>query len=254
MEKKKLKKSTTLAISPKKNTSYIFQIGFNRCATQSLSNAFHNVGLKTIHHNFKPNSTCPRQYLAILMYNNLNSKSNEIIQYELKDYQCFFDMEYNFENNLLVFYTFFKEIEKQNKGSTFIMNIRSCESWILSRIKLGKIVNSGIYYKDITEDKLKSWVEHYFEHSINVRNYFLHNTNVKKRSKLFILPIEHKTITELLKEMNLYHNNTKIVEKVDFAKNIKLNNKEKIIPLSITNLIRENIKKHGDPSTTEWWI
>ncbi len=236
----------------KKNT-YIFQIGFNRCATQALYNAFQILGIKSIHHNFKSNPICPRQYLAILMYNNLNTGRKEILQFELKDYQCFMDMEYNYENTSLAFYTFFKEMEEQNIGSSFIMNTRTCESWILSRIKLGKLEELGIYYKDITEDKLKSWVEHYFEHSIKVRDYFLRDPKIRKRSKLYIMPIEHKTISDLVREMGLYKESKDIVEKVDFAKSVQLKEEDKRLPKSIINLIQEKIINHGDPSTLEWW-
>lgn len=235
-----------------KNT-YIFQIGFNRCATQALYNALEILGIKSIHHNFKSNPICPRQYLAILMYNNLNTKSKEILQYELKDYQCFLDMEYNYEDKTLPFYTFFEEMEKQNIGSSFIMNTRSCESWLISRIKLGKVEEIGQYYKDITEDKLKRWVEHYFEHSIKVRDYFLRNSQVKKRSKLYVMPIEQKTISDLLREMGLYKDSKDIVEKVDFAKGVQLKEEDKKLPSSIIKLIQEKIKIHGDPSLLEWW-
>jgi hypothetical protein len=233
--------------------NYIFQIGFNRCATQAINNAFEILGLKTIHHSFKPSHVCPRQYLAILMYNNLkHSPKKKIIQHELADYECFTDMEYVFQDNNLAFYTFFKEMEEQNIGSTFVMNIRSCESWILSRIKLGKKEDTDIYFKEITLDKLKSWVEHYFNHSHKVREYF-RLSPVIGRSKFYVLPLEYKTVTDLMREMGLYNGKGDIVEKVDFAKNKMLNDEEKKLPESIIELIKEKIKISGDPSTLEWW-
>ncbi len=236
-----------------KKDTYIFQIGFNRCATQSLHNAFEILGLKTIHHSFKTNPICPRQYLAILMYNNLKSEKREILQYELKDYQCFLDMEYVYEDKLLNFYHFFEEMEKQNIGSSFIMNIRSCESWILSRIKLGKMLDSVIYYREITEEKIESWIQHYFNHCIRVRDYFIRNPIVKKRSHLYIYSIEEKSISELMKEMGLWKEGTNIIEKVDFAKSVKLNEKEKSLSKNIQELIKDKIEFYGDPSNIKWW-
>ncbi len=265
MDKKKIKKKIS-KIKTIKNPlprelpfkkmkhKYIFQIGFNRCATQAINSALEKVGLKTIHHNFQPSRVCPREYLAILMYNNLrHTTSKKILQYELEDYQCFLDMEYNFQNTSLAFYTFFKEMEEQNIGSSFIMNIRSCESWILSRLKLGKLKNANTYFRDITLDKLKSWVEHYFEHCFHVREYFIRNDKVVKRSKFYILPLEEKTITELLREMGLYNGKEEIVKKVNFAKNKMLNEVEKILPESIISLIKEKIRYTGDPSKIDWW-
>jgi hypothetical protein len=233
---------------------YIFQIGFNRCATQAITNAFQILGLKTIHHNFRPSHVCPREYLAVLMYNNLKpTHTGTILQYELKDYQCFLDMEYTYENKSLNFYSFFKEMEQQNNGSSFIMNTRSCESWLLSRIKLGKVEEVSVYFKDITEDKLKEWIEHYFDHSIKVREYFVKNKEVAKRSKFYILPLDYKTVTELINEMGLYDDTAEIVEKVDFAKKVTLKEEDKKLPAKIIELINEKIKIHGDPSTIEWW-
>ncbi len=253
----KLNKKTIKTFDKKNSKKYIFQIGFNRCATKALFQAFEKVGIKTLHHHFKPSKICPQQYLATLMYNNLfHTRQRQILQYELEDYQFFGDMEYVFYDNLLTFYTFFKEIEEQNIGSTFIMNIRNCEAWILSRIKMGRVPGmDNYYYYNITEEKLKSWVEHYFEHSLNVRDYFVYNKDVKKRSKFYVIPTDYKTITQLLQEMGLYHDNKEIIGKINFEgiKDVVLTNEEKKIPNSIIKLIKSKIKIHGDPSTLDWW-
>lgn len=247
-------KIQTIQMEPiEKRHKYIFQIGFNRCATQSLNNAFETLGLKTIHNSFKSNPICPRQYLAILMYNNLRSEKKEILQYELKDYQCYLDMEYVFENELLNFYDFFEDIEKQNQGSSFIMNIRPVESWICSRIKLGKMKDTPIYYKDITKEKLESWVEHYFNHSLRVRDYFIKNRIVKERSKLYVYSIEEMNITELMREMGIWKEGSMIIEKVDFARSVKLGDDEKNLPKEIEKMIEMKKKENGDPSRLEWW-
>ena len=235
----------------KKKQSYIFQIGFNRCATQSLTNAFQKLHLKTIHHNFKFSSQCHRSYLALVMYNNLRTGDHKILRNELSKYQCFLDMEYIYQNYHLCFYTYFKEIEQQYPGSSFIMNIRPCSSWIISRIKLGKLKNANEYYKNITEDKCKEWVQHYFEHSLQVRDYF-QKPHVKKRSKLYILPIGYKTISQLFVEMNLTHQNIQN-EKINFIQNIKLSNEEKQLPSSVLELIQQLTTQYGDPSNPIFW-
>ncbi len=247
---KKMKKINHSKSKPKHH--YIFQIGFNRCATQSLANAFKKLHLKTIHHNFKSSPQCYRSYLALVMYHNLYNGNHEILRGDLSDYQCFLDMEYIYQNYDLCFYTYFKEMEKQYPGSSFIMNIRPCVSWILSRIKLGKLNNSSEYYKDITEEKCKEWVRHYFEHSLQVRDYF-NKPNVKKRSTLYILSLEHKTIPQLLVEMNLTSQKNLKNEKINFIQNIKLSNEEKNIPPSVLQLIHELTTQYGDPSNPLFW-
>ncbi len=67
------------------------------------------------------------------------------------------------------------------------------------------------------------------------------------------MPIEHKTISDLVREMGLYKESKDIVEKVDFAKSVQLKEEDKRLPKSIINLIQEKIINHGDPSTLEWW-
>ncbi len=235
-----------------KSKKYIFQIGFNRCATQALTSAFEKLNIKSAHNSIKISSQCPRYHLSILMYNHFNSLNNKIIKGDLEKYTAFLDMEYVYEDYNLTFYTFFKELEKQNIGSSFIMNIRSCISWLLSRIKLGK-QSLRPYFHNIHDQKLKDWVDHYFTHSINVRDYFIRNPTIKARSKLYLLPLEHKTIPQLLKEMNITNKNIPN-EKVDFIKNLSLTNQEKELPKSIVDYIHSMIEKHGDPSHPDWWV
>ncbi len=242
----------------KQNKKYIFQIGFNRCATQALTTAFEKLNIKSAHAGIKISLYCPTYYLSILMYNNLkknfkNPKNfNKIIKGPLEKYTAFLDMEYVYEDYNLTFYTFFKELETQNIGSSFIMNIRSCISWLLSRIKLGK-QSLRPYFHNIHDQKLKDWVDHYFTHSINVRDYFIRNPTIKARSKLYLLPLEHKTIPQLLKEMNITNKNIPN-EKVDFIKNLSLTNQEKELPKSIVDYVHSMIEKHGDPSHPDWWV
>ena len=251
---KKSKSKKGKKMNNEQNKKYIFQIGFNRCATQALSTAFQKLNVKTIHHSFKLSRECSRYHLAILMYNNLNSLNKQIIKSGLEKYTAFLDMEYVYEDHYLNFYTFFKILEEQNIGSSFIMNIRSCISWLLSRIKLGKASNnSSIYYRNITNEKLKDWINHYFEHSVNVRDYFIRNPVIKKRSKLYLLPLEHKTIPQLLIELKLTNKNI-ANEKVNFIKNISLTNQQKQLPTEIVSYIHSMVEKHGDPSHPNWWV
>lgn len=253
---------------------YIFQIGFNRCATQSLHETFLKLGIKSIHFRWVPSKTCSEQKLAVVMYDNLcNPQINhKILDGSLSTYQAFSDMEYTYEDYSFEFYKYFKDIENQNHGSKFIMNIRDCEDWLKSRIKLGSRIELGSrikiknkisdvlisdYYKNITNKKLKEWIDLYFRHSVNVRDYFKLPL-IANRSKLYVLPIDEKSITELFREMGIYDGNENIDEKVDFLKNKRkrqnLTNEEKAhITDDIKEYIKEKIKIHGDPSKLIWW-
>jgi hypothetical protein len=132
------------------------------------------------------------------------------------------------------------------------MNIRPIESWIWSRIKLGKVKDSPRYYTDITGDKLEEWVQHYFDHCLKVRDYF-ENRAVKNRSKLYVYSIEEKTIKELMKEMGIWKEGTSLIETVDFARSVKLREEEKKFPKNVRELIKMKMELYGDPSKLEWW-
>lgn len=235
---------------------YYFQIGFNRCATQSLYNAFIDCGLKAVHHNFRTSRLCFREYIATIMLDNLQMKvlNRPILDGKLSSYDAFFDMSYIFGNHEFNFYNYFKNMEKQYPGSIFIFNTRNCVDWILSRIKLGKEAPKyAFYYKNIDDEKIKEWIDHYFEHSYLVKEYF-NKPIIKKRSKLFIYPINEKSLKDFCIELGIPNTHKIKEEKVDFIKNKKLSeNDKKFINDNILNYIQSKIDKYGDPSKINWW-
>ena len=145
--------------------------------------------------------------------------------------------------------------QKQYPSLKFIMNTRDCVSWLLSRMKLGaKASPYSPYYKNINETKLKSWIDYYFDHSIQVRKYFLRTPTVVKRTKLYIYPIHEKSLKEICKELELPNVEKIKEEKVDFVKNIQLTQEEQThITPEILKYVEDKIKKHGDPSQLNWW-
>ncbi len=236
---------------------YYFQIGFNRCATQSLYSAFINCGLKAIHHNFKTSKICFREYLAPIMLDNLKRGDADkvpILNGKLSTYDAFLDMSYLYGDNEFNFYIYFKNMEKQYPGSIFIFNTRDCVSWILSRIKLGSNpTRYNLYYKIITPEKIKNWIDHYFEHSYNVKEYF-NKPLIKKRSKLFVYNINQISLKDFCKELNLPNINNIKNEKVDYIKNKQLTEEDKkVITPDIQNYIENKIKINGDPTNINWW-
>jgi len=246
---------SSIVFAEKKN--YYFQIGFNRCATQSLYQAFVDCGLKAIHHNFKTSKLCFREYLATILLDNLQMSvfNKPILDAKLSSYDAFLDMEYIYGDHEFNFNRYFRNIEKQYPSSKFIMNTRECISWLLSRMKLGaKASPYSVYYKNIHTEKLKSWIDYYFEHSLQVRKYFLHTPTVKKRTKLYVYPIQEKSLKEICQELELPNVEKIKEEKVDFVKNIQLTEDEKkYITPEILKYVEDKIKKYGDPSKLIWW-
>ncbi len=238
---------------------YIFQIGFNRCATESIHKTFLKIGIKSLHYGWSPSKLCSEQKLALVMYDNLcNPQINyNILNGPLSKCQAFTDMEYTYEDNYFCFYKFFKDIEKQYPGSKFIMNIRDCEDWLRSRLKLGIKKNNGIYeaiyyYKNVSPEKIKNWVDLFFIHCVNVRDYFKIPL-ISNRSKLYILPINEKSITELFREMGIYNGTKDIHEDTNTMKRELTNEQKAMITDEIREYINEKKKKYGDPSKLNWW-
>jgi hypothetical protein len=240
-----------------KNTK-IFQIGFNRCATQSIEQLFLQYKISTIHHMWQSSKLCYPNYLAIIMEMNLNHPSKNIFYNDINNYQAYLDMEYVYDNNFLEFYSHFKDIDQQYPNSIYIMNIRPIKDWIFSRMKLGKIPNPKPYYKDIDDSKIKKWIHHYFEHSIKVRDYFI-RTNPQKKNKLIIFSLGHSKLQDIIQQIQnisyipLHKPSKPIEEKVDFIQSIKINSNNKKLSPSVTSLIHELIQKLGDPSQLSWW-
>ena len=236
----------------------IFQIGFNRCATQSIANALQQHKIPTIHNNWKSSKICYRNFLAIVMQQNYVHPFKDILSGDIDHYQAYLDIEYIYDDNHLEFYSHFKDLDQEYPNSIFIMNIRPVQDWIFSRMKLGKLPDAQPYYKHINDSKIKQWVQHYFDHSIKVRDYFIRD-NPLKEHKLIIFLLGHSSMQDLIKKIekishiHLHKPSKPIEEKVDFIHFMQMEPEDKILSPSVLSLIDELTKKYGDPSQLSWW-
>jgi hypothetical protein len=236
----------------------IFQIGFNRCATQSIANALQQHKIQTIHNNWKSSKICYRNFLAIVMQQNFVHPFKDILSGDIDKYQAFLDIEYVYDDSHLEFYSHFKDMDQEYPNSVFIMNIRPVQDWIFSRMKLGKLPDAQPYYKYIDDSKIKRWIQHYFEHSIKVRDYFIRDHPLKKY-KLIIFSLGHSKLQDLIQQIekissiSIYKPSKPIEEKVDFIHFMEMNPDEKKLSPSLLSYIEELTQKHGDPSQISWW-
>ena len=163
----------------------IFQIGFNKCGTTSLHKFFLDNGLKSIHWD--------SGNLAKKIHRN--SKSNLPLLTGYKDYDCFTDMESQMDN-IFIYLTLFKELDKQYPGSKFILNVRNREEWIESRIKHRDYLK--VYQKITRLDKegvIKLWENQWDKHIKDVTEYF------GEREDLLVFDIENE-VDKLLQFMS----------------------------------------------------
>jgi hypothetical protein len=209
----------------------IFQIGFNRCATQSLSEAFKRIGLRVFHHSNRLG------LLADIMHENCRLGRPAI--FGLDAYECFSDMENASEG--IFFYEKFAMLESQNKDSIFIMNLRPVGDWVESRCRLGD-ANGDPTYRNPKIETMIEWVNHYFRHCLAVRKHF----EASNQTRLFLYPIHKMSVDKLMGDIGL----TSSI-KVD---NIKLDAFEGVSNLKAPlDYIQLKLGEVGDPCEKDWW-
>lgn len=167
----------------------IFQIGFNKCGTTSLHNFFLSNNLKSIHWD--------RSRLAKKINHNYNNNLPLLKGYE--QYNCFTDME-SLNDNIFIYLSLYKELDKQYPNSKFILNIRNKENWINSRIKHRNYLK---IYQKITgltkEGVITHWNQIWDEHINNVQEYF---TN--RKLDLLVFDIENDSPDKLIDFMSTF--------------------------------------------------
>jgi hypothetical protein len=170
----------------------IFQIGFNRCATQSLTGFFADNGILSIHNTKHGEEGNP---LANKMKANVNMERSILHGYE--EYGFYSDMECS-RNSLFAYAEYYEQLDKQYPDSRFILNIRSVDSWISSRARLvkGQVIRwaKKQYNVKTKEEVFEKWREHYHTHVNNVKLYFK-----DRPTDLLVFDIEQDSISKLIK-------------------------------------------------------
>lgn len=155
----------------------IFSIGFNKTATSAIHKFFLKNNLKSLH----------------------TSK-----WWGLDKYDCFSDNGDIHD---------FEELDKKYPNSLFILNTRSCDKWILSRLKHGYHMskNNQNWAYPVTEELINSWVSRRISHYNKIFNYFN-----DKKDKLIILDTEKKDWSNFLcSVINFKNDNNSIVNKLN---------------------------------------
>jgi glycogen synthase len=168
--------STSAAIQPV-NRPRIFQLGFNKCGSQSLHRLFCVNEIPAIHYGAGT--------LASSIFNN-HIKGRPLLGDEYQRFVAFFDMEniYDSLGPVYIALSLFKKLDKQYPGSKFILNTRDREKWIKSRSTHGDIANHLNYIAivgdkyNLTEEQVKErWRQEWDEHHKSVLEYFKDRPN-----------------------------------------------------------------------------
>ena len=189
----------------------IFQIGFNKCGTLSLHKLFAQFTepkMQSVHWDLAK--------LALIMHDNLIQNKNLLGEYDT--YKVFTDMETCIYNDIADSYDYyfmfkyFDLLDKQYPGSKFILNTRSVDNWISSRLnhtngykiinrKVVELIPPELYYMThLNMYKIQSipalvniWRAEWNDHHNKVKQYF------KNRPKdLLIFDIENDSFEKIV--------------------------------------------------------
>ena len=149
-----------------------FVIGYNKTATTTIHSIFSKSGIKCIHN-----------------YRNWENIIN--------NFDCFSDNG-NLEN--------FKNLDKICPNSTFILNVRNLDSWIISRLNHGHReylkTNKTNWAYPVGINDIKTWILDREKYHLEVLEYFLNNPK-----KLIIVNIEKRNwINFLFNNLNIKFN------------------------------------------------
>jgi hypothetical protein len=178
----------------------VFQIGFNKCGTDSISRLFKSSGYNAAH--------WEKGKLARTIKYNLNN--NIKILTGIENFMCYTDLDSTIDEFPNEAFKYFKEIDKQYPGSKFILNLRNIDTWIESRIHhnpFGK--NSTKKYSDLfqqhyglknIEEVKEYWKNDWETHIKNVLEYFK-----DRPDDLIVFNIETDNIDKLINFFNKFN-------------------------------------------------
>ena len=168
----------------------IFQIGFNKCGTRTLSHYFRQNGIKSIHYE--------RGRLAKRIWSNHKHGKKLLSGYER--YQFFGDMEC-LRGMIFIFLTLFEKLDEQYPGSKFILNTRDVDKWLRSRSlhpsprsTKGYLNFFMKHHQKSQPEILQMWRSQWAEHHQKVKNHFR-----DRPQDLLVFDIEKDSIGKLNK-------------------------------------------------------
>lgn len=147
--------------------TYIFIIGFNKTGTRSLAHFFNQNGIPAIHYD--------QGKLMLTLLENIRSGRRIFHGYDRK-YRVFTDVVFSTERHRLEGNKYFREMYHDYPGSFFILNNRTTEAWIESRIKHG---NGSLLERQLSalnskdrNDAIDLWKHEKLRHENDVREFF----------------------------------------------------------------------------------
>ena len=166
----------------------VFQIGFNRCATQPLSDFFRKNGLSSLH--------WERGELAIKVAAAIERGANPLA--DVPDVNLYSDMTYCDYTVCLEPFRQFEYIFRHYPDAYYVLNTRNCRDWIRSRKELhqGNFIERmiSVLGVDSEEEVISRWIRDWYHHHHSVVEFFSH----QKTARFLIFDIDRASANELV--------------------------------------------------------
>ena len=168
----------------------IFIIGFNKTGTTSIDSFFQSYGFKTIH--WKSGD----RYLAQQI--EVNVQRSDFILRGIDDFDVYSDFTFVSDDQAIEGNRYFRQLHSEFPSAFWILNTRSMQGWILSRLRhpgfaerYSKALDSNII------ELIDFWQELKVSRESEIRRYFMGN-------KRFVeFNIEKETFHELAEKLGL---------------------------------------------------
>lgn len=177
---------------------YVFQIGFNKSATTSLSELFRNSGYKAVHGGGRRwrlagHPSFQGVNIHRIVHENIQAGRRPIEGFE--QFDAFFDMEQTRRSEMFHNYLHFDAFAQAYPKAKFILNFRDLEAWIKSRMThaKGRYFSHMSHYYDTDEAGVVDiWRRQYHDHIARVHAYFK-----DKPGRLFEFRLEDQPVQAL---------------------------------------------------------
>lgn len=170
----------------------IFQIGFNKCGTRSISHFFKRHGLTT--------ADWERGEIAKSIREDVASARLPLSDWS--DRQVFSDMEFVTARDIFEGYREFRALASAYEDALFILNTRNGEAWIRSRHSHGDGGYTEAYRRflrlETHEQVFERWRRDWYSHHADVLEYF----SGELANRLFVWDIEAPDFKQLQTKVN----------------------------------------------------
>ncbi len=183
------------------NLPKVVQVGFNKCATRSLTDLFAGSGHAAAHHKFK-SLFRPSRNIALLMRANIKAGRKVFAGFD--QHVFYADLMSQTMGETYEAFKDFRRILADYPGTILLLNHRDRENWIRSRLKHGHGTFLQMYMAanglKTEADCITFWRRDWDSHLADLRAYM-----ADKPAQLVEFNTDTETVDDLIARLPQYH-------------------------------------------------